>query len=52
MARSNKRLTKASVSSKSKRRKPHAKLGYGQTNKNVGTLRRIEKANQEENQKF
>lgn len=52
MARSNKKLTKRSVSSKSKRRKPHAKLGYGQTNKNIGTLKKIEKAIQEEQGKL
>ncbi len=48
MSRSNKRLTKPKVSSKSKRKKANAKLGYGQTNRNIGTLKKIEKANQEE----
>ena len=52
MARSKKRLTKPKVSSKSKRRKANAKLRWEQTNKNVGTLRKIEKANQEERGQF
>lgn len=52
MARAKRTKTKPSVKSKSKRRKSHAKLGYGQINKNVSTLRRIEKANQEEKGKI
>lgn len=48
MSRSNKRLTKPKVSAKGRRRKLHAKLGYGQINKNINTLRKLEKLNQEE----
>ena len=44
----NKRRTKPAVSSK--RGKKVAKLGYGQTNKNINTLRKIEKANEDETQ--
>lgn len=39
---------KTKVKSNSKRRKANAKLGYGETNKNVNTLRKIESANKEE----
>ncbi len=52
MARSNKRITKKKVSSKSQRRKANAKLGYGQTNKNINTLRKIQKVQQEEKMVF
>lgn len=41
---------KTKVKSSSTRRKANAKLGYGETNKNVNTLRKIEKANAEEKQ--
>lgn len=39
---------KPKVKSSSRRRKANAKLGYGETSKNVGTLRKIEKANSDE----
>jgi hypothetical protein len=39
---------KTKVKSSSTRRKANAKLGYGETNKNVNTLRKIEKANADE----
>jgi len=39
---------KTKVKSSSKRRKANAKLGYGETSRNINTLRKIEKANQEE----
>ncbi len=52
MARAKRTKTKPAIKSKSKRRKSHAKLGYGQTNKNVSTLRKLEKINQEEKGKF
>lgn len=41
---------KPKVKSSSNRRKANAKLGYGETNKNVNTLRKIEKANSDENE--
>lgn len=43
---SNKRLTKPKVSSKGKTKR--CKLGYGQTSKNITTLRTLERINQEE----
>jgi hypothetical protein len=48
MAGGKKSKSKKSVSSKSKRRKANAKLGYGQVSKNVTTLRKLEAVNQEE----
>ncbi len=52
MARSKKRLTKPKISSKSKRKKTNTKLGWGQRNRNVNTLRKLEKINQEEKGKI
>jgi len=46
IARSKKRLTKPKVSSKGN----PVKLGWGQTNRNINTLRKIEKANQDEDE--
>jgi hypothetical protein len=44
----NKRRTKPSVPSKSRGRKIGARLGYGQTNKNINTLRKLRKVQAEE----
>ena len=52
MARAKRTKTKPALKSKSKRRKSNAKLGYGQMNKNISTMRKIEKANQEEKGKI
>ena len=46
MARSNKKKTKPTV--KSNKKTKSAKLGWGQTSRNINTLRKLEKANQDE----
>ena len=48
MSRSNKRLTKPKVSSKGKTKR--TKLGWGQTSRNINTLRKLEQINQKENE--
>lgn len=40
------------IKSSSKRRKPHAKLNWSEEDRNINTLRKIEKANQEEKNKL
>ena len=39
---------KRKLKSKSKNRKPHAKLGYTELNRNIGTARKLQKANDQE----
>lgn len=39
---------KPKLKSKKKRRKPHAKLGWGEGNRNFKNLKRLEKSNQDE----
>ncbi len=50
MARSNRKKTKPAVKSKGKTK--GCKLGWGQTGKNINTLRKLEKVNQEEKNKI
>lgn len=43
-----KRITKPSISSKSTRKRINTGLGWGQRNKNINSLRKIEQVIQEE----